>query len=694
MGSDFRETAISITNGGEAKGGAGVMNIFGATGKARFGPNAQCSIVRAHSGWIINAYGPMEDVNAVDVDDRSGAAFNAYENLKNITFVNGTTNSLGVSDGIGTITFNGGNLRIAKNGDSGFDDAMDGLKNKMAYVTIIPSSPAVRGSGEIAPSSFAENSSLKVYRGSNEIEINASDYPWKGTAPGGKLILNADDRLVFHVDSSRHRNGSSVNVPAEGDNDSFEFVNGCIFVEEGVEEGIVFNGGKIAIENDDPNNPGFLPAHSDFLIVQMALSPRLLKSADESGEDEDDSPPVPISGLRSERLPDVENLSLHRIVNEEDIVTKVIKGGGYAEWDRVLNVYAYRNGNEAALYVGSGESPLRAIPSALALRQANAELASISIGSISLLRHTITNHLTDVKKNGNDPFIAVANGQFRQDEISGFGYSSSLSGVAGGFDWKYNFLNERHLCVGIALGFFSGHTKFSGEASSRGKSADHMIYDGAIFAAYESFGKNNLKTDINLFMGIGHSRNKLYRMDGNGCEFRGNMKSNNQSAKIEVVKNLISFNGAQIGPWLFIDYNHVNQSAYDESYLNAKQYGAQSLSKVKHNFLDAIIGLNLEKEIQNKNDFDSGLRLFLKAGWHHQLLRKHSSATVKFDVPDLRNVDAYSPLFDYPKKSAVVFVAGLRKKFNQHWEIAGHWNGTFARNVRRNLCSIFLGYDF
>jgi hypothetical protein len=78
--------------------------------------------------------------------------------------------------------------------------------------------------------------------------------------------------------------------------------------------------------------------------------------------------------------------------------------------------------------------------------------------------------------------------------------------------------------------------------------------------------------------------------------------------------------------------------------------------------------------------------------WHHprkgyrhhrrvQLLRKRSDATVKLDVPDLSDVDVYSPTFAYPKKSSMVFVAGFRKKFNQHWKISAHWRGMFAKNV-------------
>jgi hypothetical protein len=692
MGDNFKETEISIAHGGEAKGSNGTMNIFGAASKARFCLDTQGSVMRVHSGWTVNAYGPVEDLNAIDVDDSSGAVFNVYENIRNVTFVNGTTKAQGKSDGVGIMIFNGGNLRIAKNSGSNFDGAVDSLKNKMAYME---------------PSSSESQTSIVCKKGPDGIEIDASAYPWKGTATSGKLILKEGDLLIFHVDSSKHLDNATINILTAGDNDTFEFVNGCIFIEEGVTNAIVFEGGKIAIKNDDPINPGFLPAHSDFLIAQMVPQQQRLRMAvaSESEETTDSSLPMPITGLKASSM----NLTLsegtfYTVTNTNETLSREVSSG-YSEWDRDLDLFVYKGESETALYIGSGENPRRSIPTALALRQANAELAGMSIGSVSLLRHTVTNRLTDIKENGDDPFLAIADGHFRQDEIDGFGYNGELHGIVGGFDRKYELPNEHYLDIGITLGFFNGHTKFCGAASSNGKDAKHTTHGGAIFTAYESFGKNNLKTNANLFVGIGRSEDKLYRMDSNGCEFQGKMRSNNQFVKFEVIKNLLSSGGIQTGPWLFVDYNRVSQDSYDESYVNrqgyeqtlsrvAQRYGAQTLSKVKHDFLDTVIGLNLEKEIQDKVNFDSGLRMFLKAGWHRQLFKKHSHATVRFDIPDLRDVDTYSPTFAYPKGSSIVFVAGFRKKFDQHWKISGNWRGTFTKNARQNLCSIFLGYDF
>jgi hypothetical protein len=694
MGEDFRETEASIANGGEAKGGAGVMNIFGAIGKARFCFDVQDSVMRVYSGWTVNAYGPAEDLRAIDVEDK--AVFNTYENLRNVTFVNGTTNARGTSDGIGIITFNGGNLRIAKNNNgSGFNGAMDNLKSQMAYVV---------------PSSSPEDPTPTVYKGPDGIEIDSSAYPWKGAAPSGQLILKEGDRLVFHVDSSRHLDSSDIDIPTMGDNDTFEFVNGRILIEEGVADAIVFEGGKLAIINDDPDNPGFLPAHSDFLIARMVPQQqpqmRLLRAAPapESEESTNNSLPIPVKGIEVGTTVDLTEGTFHEVANTSTVLSKEVTPG-YTEWNSDLGLFIHESENGTALYIGSGENPRRSVPTALALRQANVELANMSIGSISLLRHTVTNRLTDLKGNGNDPFLAIADGHFHQDVTGGFGYNGELHGIAGGVDGKCKLANGYYLGIGVAFGFFDGHTNFYGVASSKGKNTKHTIYSGAIFTTYESFGKNNLKTNANLFVGIGHSKDKLHREDAAGHGFCGDMRSNTQFAKLEIIKNLLSLGGMQIGPWLFVDYNRVSQGSYGESYDKEEgygkalsrvvaHYGAQTVSKVKHNFLDTIIGFNLEKEIQDKVNFDNGLRLFLKAGWCRQLLRKHSHAAVSFDVPDLRDIDTYSPTFAYPKESSLVFVAGFRKKLSQHWKISGHWRGVFSKNAHQNLCSIFLGYDF
>jgi hypothetical protein len=272
--------------------------------------------MRVHSGWTVNAYGPVEDLKAIDVDDSSGAVFNAYENLRNVTFVNGTTNAHGVSNGVGVITFNGGNLRIVRNNGSNFDDAVDNLKNKMAYME---------------PSSSQEDPIPTVYRGPDGIEIDASAYPWKGGTEG-RLILNEGNVLLFHVDSSTF--DPTVRLKDVND-DPFEKVNGPISIEEGVFQTITFNGGKLAIINEDvqAQGPMTLPAHSDFWLVRSSANADIQNAFTFdninngiSFETDFEQGPNGTYKLDRSKVTDLFDMNLDN---------------GYAKWDNLLDVYLF-----------------------------------------------------------------------------------------------------------------------------------------------------------------------------------------------------------------------------------------------------------------------------------------------------------------------------------------------------------------
>jgi hypothetical protein len=665
------ETDASIASGGQATGSGGVMNIFGAIGKARYNQAASGATMRIDSGWTVNVYGPVEDLAAVGVDNGNfpstklnASTLNTYASLKNLTFVQGTTNVYGTSKGIGTITLNGGNLRIGRCADSGFDAAITDLQNKLAYV---------------------DSATNITYRGSEgKVVLDGDSYQWKGSPMGGRLTLNEGDTLIFHVDS-RKSDPAVAGSMGNGDDDTFEFVKSYVWVDNDVEGGIVFNGGKLAIVNEDPDCAGQLPANADFWLVRSGPSQqganvqRLFASdltlAQATGESE--------GAAESSTTP------MAWQVSGDDIYASEIND--YAQWDAPLDIYLFDSEMSSGLYVGTGEAPRHAIPTQFAERHANAELASVTVNSTTVLKNNIEERMNNVKGNGNDPFLTLLYGNFHQDETNGFGYGSDFVGIGGGLDWMHHFSGEKYLRLGVTLGYLSGSTDFFGSASGRGKHVSHGVCSGAIFAAYETFGKNNLKTDINLFAGISHSRDKMSRVDSSGHAFRGIMKANSQFIQLEITKNMLLFRGVQIGPWCHASYNHVAQGSYKESATSGES-GSQSVSKVRHNFLDTIIGVNVEKEFQDKSNPASRFRTFLKMGWCCQAMRKHSSAAVQFDIPQLQGV--YPPSFGYPSRNSLALVAGFRKKFNEHVDLLCSWHASFSKNARNNILSATLGYTF
>jgi hypothetical protein len=126
MGTDLTETAMSIAHGREAKAGAGIMNMFKVTGRAQFCSDVHYSVRCAHNSWTITTSGPVQGLNAIDVDDHSGAVCNTFDKC--------TTNVQVESNRIGVMTFDGEDVRIMSNSGSKFKDAIDNQTNEMTYV--------------------------------------------------------------------------------------------------------------------------------------------------------------------------------------------------------------------------------------------------------------------------------------------------------------------------------------------------------------------------------------------------------------------------------------------------------------------------------------------------------------------------------------------------------------------------------
>jgi hypothetical protein len=595
------------------------------------------------------------------VDDNSGSTFNTYENLRNVTFVNGTTNAQGESVGVGVLTFNGGNLRIVGNSVSNFDGAMDDLENKMAY---------------IEPSSSVDNPTSTTYRGSGEIEIDSSAYPWKGTAPNGKLTINANDVLVFHVDSSQV--DPTVKLKDIND-DPFELTNGYVAIDPDIPSAITLNGGKMAIINDDVSSPGILPAHSDFWLIRSSANADI--SSMFGG----------LNGITFEG--DFEEGANGTYKLKNGLAGKIFnmsQENDYAEWDRPPDVYLFSNDESSGLFLGTGETPCYAVPSSYALDHANEEIANISVDANDIITDAIFDRMTSVKGCLADPFIHVLYGHGHQNEILGFGYNNNMGGFALGADNIWNLPNERYLRMGIVYGYVHGKTKFFGPASGLGKSVKHDIHTMELFAAYEFFNDQLLKTNLGITLGYSHIRHRLHRVDFGFYDFNANMRSNSVFANIDFVKNLFVRKGYNFGLWLRGSFYHVNQSGYDES--SAAAVGSQHISGTKHDIFTTVLGLNIEKEFLDDGQDDRKLTLSLKSGWECHAIRKYSHTTATFD--NRVGIGEFTPTFGHADKhAAIISIEGV-KKLNNHWNIVGFYVARFNRDIHTHNISSGVEYSF
>jgi hypothetical protein len=48
----------------------------------------------------------------------------------------------------------------------------------------------------------------------------------------------------------------------------------------------------------------------------------------------------------------------------------------------------------------------------------------------------------------------------------------------------------------------------------------------------------------------------------------------------------------------------------------------------------------------------------------------------------------------YSGRNSALFIAGLHKRFDTHWELTASWRGLFSKTFRNNIFSAGLGYNF
>ncbi|MDR1528499.1 MAG: hypothetical protein LBS22_02855 [Puniceicoccales bacterium] len=646
-----------------ANGQTNVVNVIGAIGKGKIS-TATNNVVPGSSltvgqGWTVHAFGPVENLEEIVV--QNGSSLKTYGPLRNDVISGGEVTVYGQTNGVGTIEFRGGFLRLSTDSTAGekFNQAIRGITGKITYVD-----PATKIS----------------YKGSDgKIDIVTTNYPWKGSNGVGQLILNGDDALKFHVDSSQP--DTAIKTQLTGPDDKFEMAKGYIAADAGMANAITFNGGKLGIVNDDAGSSGRLPAHADFWLVRTGKNANIEAVGDIFGFDLND-------GGKFEKIDD--NLYKLTEAYEDAIFSKQIDS--YAQWDEALDVWLFTDATNSAsgLFVGTGETPHYAVASDYAKRHANGELATLTVAAHNLLTNAISDRLTSIKGCLTDPFIHAIYGHAHQDEIAGFGYNNNMGGFVFGLDDVWSFPHERYLRLGAIFAYVHGKTNFFGSATGLGKSASQDLYMVELFGAYESFNDKLLKTNVAIFLGYGYNSDELHRTDANFNAFGGKVRSHNIFLAAELVKNLYTRGGYQFGLWFQANCSHIAQQGYDEK--TVAVVGAQHVSAVNHNLFTTVVGFNVEREIFDLAYADKKWLLSLKAGWECQVVRKHSDVTVTFD--NNLGIGPIAPIFRFPSRHAAIGTITVSKRLNVNWTIVASYIGRFNRNTSAHTLSCGGEYSF
>jgi hypothetical protein len=272
------------------------------------------------------------------------------------------------------------------------------------------------------------------------------------------------------------------------------------------------------------------------------------------------------------------------------------------------------------------------------------------------------NRWADANGSGADPFIEILDDHFRQSKVADTGFRIARNGVACGVDHTWPVAGARNsLSLGALAGYLDGRIHpFESDIAGKQK-----FFSGAVFAAYESFEGNALKTNVNLFAGLQRMENKLPTIDGDrdGIIFQ-KMISNGQFVVLEGTKILCRWKNLQVGPWVMVSYDHVNQKIRETPLGTCE-------------FLDTTIGITLEKECQRNDGQRHIPGAFLKCGWQQQQI-----------------FHAHTDVMAYPGRNSFVIINGLHAHLNSHWTVAANFQAALAKDQNTYALSVALGRNF
>jgi hypothetical protein len=301
------------------------------------------------------------------------------------------------------------------------------------------------------------------------------------------------------------------------------------------------------------------------------------------------------------------------------------------------------------------------------------EAACTVAKSLDLARCSFDNRLRDVKGNGNDPFLGLIAAHSNRDIDENLFRRTTHYGIVGGADYSWDLVGDGSVLM--RAGAFIGHmrgdsrTRFLGEetgASFRLKQRTNLV---GIFGAYESFGKNSLKTNFDATLTFGITANNI-----SDCALSWKFRSRTFAINFEGIRNLCSHNSWQLGPWAGITYHRLYQSSYGDN------------GRASANLLRTTIGVNVERETPfSCAGHECRLRTYARFGWCCQVAPNSAKGIANNPTPSVSI---------YGDRHSAVASAGFRQKFNDHWDLSGAWDGDFSGHYSMNKASLTIGYNF
>ncbi|MDR1595494.1 MAG: autotransporter outer membrane beta-barrel domain-containing protein [Puniceicoccales bacterium] len=653
LGSDFQIYIGGKVNGDRsfspvfANWGTNTVNVVGAIAKAGESKNTDGSSMTIDNLWNVNTFGPVRDLGTLTINN--GARLAIYEQMYNIK-----------------------NIIVGRDGTLEIGDRQGGA-NKFATIL-----------DDAASKLILYDKDRNQYDGKEgSVRLVGDDYPWKGPGllrigNGSTLTLNPGSNLLIHVDSS-DLNGK-IAAPK-----SFIFL-------EGGSGKIQFNGGKIYIDN----NGRPLPADTYYWLIASgafgddgldrdAFASQLTVNGKEISYNPDNHDEAALGGT------EVSNKEIVALdPNAFDLyaadVTVDSSGHLATAIDDLSHGIVSPSGG-LIMHVKREIMPNQVPVFKISADVWRWKLQTSSMFANDLITGALEGRLSRVKGSLNDPFIYAIGGHSNHREVGNLGHKDTSYGVVIGADYLSTMDDERYLRVGAILAYVRGKTTFSGDVAATDQSANHDHYTAALYGAYESFSEENLKTDISAVGGFSYSKNKLHWTSADTGR-SASVDAVDIFAKINFIKNVFSFSGCQCGPWLSAKYHHIRQEAYEERDILINPIRTDATN---YDFIDTVVGLNLEVESGGDTSIDNTTKFTIRAGWNCQPLRKNSDYNVYIDGLQA-NGNYHNE--EYGVKNSAIFLANVARKLNSNWTLTGTWVGRFSKDVSNNNFSIGAEYTF
>jgi hypothetical protein len=309
-------------------------------------------------------------------------------------------------------------------------------------------------------------------------------------------------------------------------------------------------------------------------------------------------------------------------------------------------------------------------------------LAQTTVKTLDLARGTFDGRLTDIKGNGNDPFVGLIVAHAERDLSADTHYRTTYYGLAGGLDYRWDLSESAFIRAGAFLGHVRGDVKYDVDdggtaipgigAGSTDRTRIHQRTTmGGFFAAYEYFDSRALKTNLDVTLSLAHSKNEILQV-GYGSDFH----SQDIAFNLDASRNLYSYKGFQFGPWVAVAFHHIREDGY--------KFAGDPQPELSSNLIGWTVGVNGEREFDlGANHPELRLRAFGRIGACWQPRGRNIGAPAAHTLGQA--------LGDH---CSCVVILGFRQKITENWDVTGAWNGDFSGHYHLNKGSLSVGYTF